>query len=505
MSNASWVTIRRADNALEISWRRGEALPDELRRYLAAPMTYTHLKHRRGLERYDPATGEKLPPVALEDRALYAVNRQGHLLTGAGYLPRIQEMLTRLGIEVRIGDQRRPPSHPEAYTPNIDNMLRYLTPRDKQLELFSTLMASECGTIWGPPGLGKSYSFLGMVTAYPLAKHAIVIPDVDNVNKTRRLLSAHLAHVGQVGGGHHVLDHRVTVYTIDSFHYYPGDADFVWADEVHRMASEEHAARLAQQLTSSRNFCFTATLTTRADNAWARIEPLFGPLIYHMTQQEAVQAGLILPTQIVWHAADFPRNPAARYKDKTARLRHGIWQHAARNELIAEIARGYGAQEQVLIMVATIEHAVRLQQYLPEFRLCYGNMTPQRLERYKLAGDLPMDFKPLTAKERETLRLRFEQGLVKKVIATDVWSTGVSFNALRILIRADGRQSATLGVQIPGRTNRLHDDSGKECGIVHDFLDKFDHGFHQDALRRKRTYAEEGHEQVVPMARRVGV
>jgi superfamily II DNA or RNA helicase len=123
-------------------------------------------------------------------------------------------------------------------------------------------------------------------------------------------------------------------------------------------------------------------------------------------------------------------------------------------------------------------------------------LTPWDRAKYAKMGLIAED-EPLTSlKRRIWLTKQFEQGKLKKVIATTVWNVGVSFNHLEVLIRADGGGSPINDVQIPGRVSRLNDK--KEYGIVHDYIDQFNSSFQNRAKSRKRTYEKHGWTQVMP-------
>ena len=109
---------------------------------------------------------------------------------------------------------------------------------------------------------------------------------------------------------------------------------------------------------------------------------------------------------------------------------------------------------------------------------------------------LPDGYEPMTVERRSALRIAFENYEVRKVIATDVWSTGVSFERLAVLVRADARGSEIMDTQAPGRVARIHQESGKEMGIVYDCRDHFDEGFRNKSQGRYRNYTKKGWEQV---------
>jgi superfamily II DNA or RNA helicase len=101
---------------------------------------------------------------------------------------------------------------------------------------------------------------------------------------------------------------------------------------------------------------------------------------------------------------------------------------------------------------------------------------------------------PLTSKDRERMEEDFEKGTLKRCVATatsgGVWSTGVDFPHLRVLIRADGQGSPILNTQIPGRISRISE--GKEVGIVIDLDDCHHDTLGRRAERRFTSYRSKG-------------
>ena len=100
------------------------------------------------------------------------------------------------------------------------------------------------------------------------------------------------------------------------------------------------------------------------------------------------------------------------------------------------------------------------------------------------------------------MRQEFEKGILKRVIATDVWGTGVDFPLLQVLIRADGRASEILDTQLPGRATRVSD--GKEYGLLVDCMDEWNDTFLRRSNSRKRNYLKKGWTMVGLGTRRLG-
>jgi len=134
--------------------------------------------------------------------------------------------------------------------------------------------------------------------------------------------------------------------------------------------------------------------------------------------------------------------------------------------------------------------------------MCYDKMDGDMHTSLIKKGMLDMeDEPPMTPAARDQMSRDFVAGTLKKVIATDVWSTGVDFPQLSVLIRADARASEIMDIQAPGRVVRRHDASGKAHGLVIDCMDYFDGAFLRRSMERKKTYMKQGWE--MPNKKRV--
>jgi superfamily II DNA or RNA helicase len=267
----------------------------------------------------------------------------------------------------------------------------------------------------------------------------------------------------------------------------------------HQLMAPTYSAQLAGIYRKSRNFGFSATPYSRMDGAHARLEALFGPCLFELSYPEAVSMGLVVPIRVRWLPVRLDHNPASG-KSGVPKKRWGIWRNEARNQMLAEAARSYADDQQTLILVETVEHLVHLWQHLKDFALMYGDMKPLEYESYVKSRMLPHDFIHMNPERRRSMRDAFERGELKKVIATDVWSTGVDFAQLAVLIRADERDSEILDQQGPGRVSRIY--AGKEYGEVVDCIDYFDKGLQAKSRSRFRSYEALEWEQDWPRGRR---
>lgn len=491
------LVIRKAANIIELSPDGKSSLPIPLRRLVEPPLTYTYQRRLFGVDKYDPLTGISRP-MQFEDRRLYKYDEKGRFCCGVGFLPKLSKILSSNGYSINILDKNPPHKRPNRYSINWEAIFENFTLRPKQDECLLSIANSEFGVVDASCGFGKTSIIAMLCLAYPNAMIDIVTKRLDLVNKTTTYLTRFLPSIGQIGGGIKQLGSRITVYSADSLHYSTGEADFLIADEAHELLTPSYSSELAKYR-YSRNYAFTATPEGRGDKADAKLESLFGPIIFSLDYAEAVKLGLVVPIRVEWLSCDYSFNPAEN-KEDVPKKRHGLWRHEARNLDIANKAREY-KDDQVLILVESIEHAIYLKAKLPEFELCYGELDIADITTYENKKLLPKGYIPLNPTKREQMRRAFEDGTLRKVIATDVWSTGVDFLSLQVLIRADARASNIMDTQAPGRVSRITDD--KQVGILIDCFDKFDKSLHQKALKRSRNYKEKKWEQVFPSKRKI--
>ncbi len=492
------VLLRKQGNLLELSLG-GQPLPHEVSETLEGQLTYTHLTAMRGQDAVDPDTGA-VRPIRSDRVPMFSYDERGRFVCSRGFEQRVIGVCRErgYGIERLILDPPHP--RPERFAYDFDRVFDRMELKARQDECLAAVIENEMGLVVAPTGFGKSYLFGAICLAFPKAKIHVVTKRRDVVKRLYRHLIRYIPNVGQVGAGKRRFE-RVTVVTADSLHRVDHtpmhEADIVLFDEVHEAMAPTYIEQLARYQ-RARMYGFTATPEGRFDNAHYRIEGLFGPRIFTMTYPEAVELKLVVPVKVEWLPVHMERNPCGDMSD-TRKERWGIWQNDYRNAKIAEKANSFAADEQTLILVRSVEHAIHLKLHLPNYRLCYDKIDEAEYRNY-VRNELldPEDEPMMTSYRRDKMQMDFEAGTLKKVIATDVWSTGVDFPQLAVLIRADARSSEIIDIQAPGRVVRKHDASGKEYGLVVDMMDHFDGTFLRRSHDRRRSYQRQGWEQNVP-------
>ena len=477
------VTVLRSGNTIVL-----DPPSKKLEAVLGPRLSYTEKVFLRGKEYYQ-AKKAKQPTVYDQTWECYTLDHKKRIATSFGFLPRIQKLLLKRGVEVEVNNLN-PHPRPEVFKPRWDR-LKDEDFRFKQPEALKLIFEHECGRIDCPPGWGKSYVIGCAARALPKAKIAVITRRVEVMQQ--RIypdLCGMLPDVGIVGGGMKKKGRRVMCYTSGSIHHADGDEDIVFFDEGHEAAADDCAYKMAK-FERARMWAFSATWGMRLDNKDMRCEAMFGPVRLKVTYQEAVEHDMIVPIVVQLSDVIMDVDPCGGL-DGVDKERYGIWANEYRNQIIARDAHTYDDDVQCLITVKTLEHALNLKKLLPEYELVYNpdSQQPSDWKWFKKEGLIPDGFKILSGERREKLRNRFERGKLKKVIATPVWNIGVDMKHLQVVLRADAGGSPINDTQIPGRGSRIIQigNSKKLCAVVHDYLDQFNSGFERKADGRVKSY-----------------
>jgi len=426
--------------------------------------------------------------------ALYALDDQNRIVCQVGWLDAICRLLNKHGYAVDLCDKSSPLPRPDCYEEDWEGLERNFQFRPAQKECIVAISERISkrlgGVVEAPTAFGKTKVISMICTLYPKAKIDVVTSGLELIHDLRRHLLTVTPEVGVIGGGGKD-ERRITVVSDKSMAYSNFEADIVLVDEVHKMMTDRSAGLLSRYKHACM-FGFTATKETRIDNAHRRMEGIFGPTIFKIDWKKAVELGLIVPVQVIWIPVNLGTLVSRYYESVIRRKRFGYWRNLERNQAIAKVARAFYQEGfQTLILVETVEHLLYLHELLPEFAICYGSLelSGRKLEMFRRRG-LLKDVHPLTQRDRMQLKARFEQQDLMGAIATPIWTHGVSFDALQVLIRADGGDSMTNNYQWPGRVTRIDPKTGKSYGIVVDFEDLFDPWALARSRRRRQAYAK---------------
>lgn len=420
---------------------------------------YLHRKQER-----QPGMAPRMISVPTD---LYAVEN-GWMYFPCGLQERCMSVLAKAGYSPELLDNRK--KLPAASTGKLTGL------RPGQLPVLEAIAAADMGIVDALTGFGKGVVIEKVVEMYPRQTHLVITKSKSVCNQLYQRLSKRFPKAGVWSSDKH-LDGNPLVSTsgsvagLDLTKY-----DVVQLDEVHELLIpsflEHYGAFSGCKLIS-----YSASPDQRLDNTALAMEAYFGTKICKVDYEDGVDLGLVVPIE-VWKVdwGCTPIDAIGRYKNDVRKMRMGYWGNLARNTAISRVVyeevpkRLQEKDPQILILVDKIEHALELKKLMPDFEVVYGNMDADSAEYFKNRGLL--EGSPLTKKEVEKIREKFSSGDIKRAIATGIWSTGVDFPQLSVIIRADGGASPIKDIQMPGRVCRLA--SNKDKGILVDFADTFD-------------------------------
>ena len=407
----------------------------------------------------------------------------------SGFGPYLIERLNdRFPGQVVVHDRR--PSGLEK--PDMD-FLRLVKWRPGQKEVLASILAYRGGQIICDVGFGKTYIINKLARAFPQAKIVVTVPYKQVALEIWEELREDLPGVGILGGGKR-REGRVTVAVSHSLKHADRDANLVLADEAHRLLTPTFVRQL-MRFTRAKMFAFTATPEGRSDNRDRYLEAIFGPVRANVSYQEAVDYGNVVPLEVV--AYDVPDGPAvAGEKDDVKRKRLGLWRNDRRNQIIAQAVRAQfeelGENTQLLITVEATEHAYRLAHLLQGFTVVHDTIDGDLRRRLEREGILKPGADLCTGKKVVEYKKKFSKGEIRHAIATSVWSVGVNFWDLQVLVRADGSPSMINNGQVPGRLSRHGRTVEKRSARVVDFCDSWDRVMAGRWKKRLAVYKDKG-------------
>jgi superfamily II DNA or RNA helicase len=467
----------------------------KVQQLLCDTLRYTRRKALMTKYERDQAGGKHIELIDVACYDLRVIGKELQLIANSGFIPRVCAALDKAKITYEISDVQGV-NKTKVFEPVWSNVENFDF-RPGQKDVLEALTVQDRGRVWWATGTGKSYIIPLICKLYPKAnivvttKHKVVLEDI------YKNLSMHLPSVGIYHSGRKVLDKRVMCYSAGCLqHANTQHTNILIADEVHELATDAMFEKLAQ-FNNARMYGLSANVDDRFDGADFELEGIFGPVIAKLTYQEGVANGMIVPIEVHWKNVILDSNPAANLEG-VAKLRNGIWRNRQRNARIARDAQSF-ADAQVLITVKTFEHACHLKALLPDFTLVYAvDDREADIDKYIKWKLITADEPKMSIDRLERLKTMFEQGKLRKVIATTVWNRGVNFKELQVLIRADAGSSALDDTQIPGRLSRTTDKIDKQYGILIDYLDQFDDGFRRKASSRLADYTAHGWKMVMP-------
>ena len=363
-----------------------------------------------------------------------------------GLWHRVIELLKKLNIPYQTYDIRLPYPEPKL---QLMNGFRF---SQKQL-LTDFLNQRMSGILEAPTRYGKSHLILNMLRAYSGIPTVVTAPGEDLLGQLHKFLQAHLIGrdvkiIYSGRGSAKFSGDDVTVCSMDSLHKCDhGKIKLVIADEIQSLVTD---ARLDEFLkfNTARILGVSATAGGRFDNRDILIEGVIGPILARRTFQEAVAEGAICQIVVIVMHIPLTRDQVRRMPQRNKMMNNILWMNPNVAHWVGQLCERFiPADWQTLCFVKHEKPAEFLQEFIPGSEIAMA--------------------KRLNKKEREAMMDKMASGELKRSIASDIYSQGVTFSDLRAMINVSGGGKYFGSVQKPGRLAETR--PGKKAGILFEF------------------------------------
>ena len=470
------TTLHFGNGFLRVEPAFPAALPKKLR-YWRRTLGWSEAQMRR------VATGEYQDLCSVKTWIDDQQRLNQELMTMPGFMFRVKQILRDEGWSYRVIDERTP-------MPKPDLVRACQGLRDYQVPMAWTAIMSGGGIVAAATGIGKGRIMKAIADAYthedlqargtPLT--VIAAPDQDITAKNFKEMKELLPHreVGLVMAGYNNFSDDIQVITLDSLHRInPDEVGILIVDEVHTAASDKRTDDLLKMRNAAR-WGVSATPTGRFDGRDLVTEGLFGPVIYQYSFADGVRDGALVPITVYWVKSPEPTIGIERYEKfrmRTAKLRHGLTNNEARNQLVGEIVSRIDPVHQTLCILQYLGHMNALRPHCGDgVEIVHADSDPKKFAGLK-------NLYPVSSKERRAIYGRMESGAISKILSTYVYKQGVNFPLLEIVVNAGGGGSEIVAKQIPGRESRRVGSKDRS------FLVDFWHPWDTEQDKRKRTVA----------------
>ena len=251
-----------------------------------------------------------------------------------------------------------------------------------------------------------------------------------------------------------------------------GDDQLIFVDETHRVGAPTWLAAV-MSIDAFYRFGLTGT-AFRNDGGtmllWAYSGRKFGEISSKQLQEE----GFLAESIVYFVDVDKPKNltPSMTYAEA---YRVGVVENIYRNKLIAEIVATH-KNRSILVVVERIEQGEKIEQLLKDLGI----------DCVYVSG---------TSKNRKEIKLDFESGKIRVLIATRIYNESADVPIIEVLINGAGGCSGIAVLQRIGRALRLKE--GKDKALIYDFYDDFNWRLREHSLIRMRYIKREKHRLVV--------
>lgn len=369
--------------------------------------------------------------------------------------------------------------------PKLENMHGFrFNQKEKTEEL---LRADRSGIFHAPTRYGKSVVITNIINAFPDVKTVVLAPGVDLLPQLMDTIKKYCPErdvTGIFSGSKtQYMSNDITVCSMDSMHKLDKDSvKLVLIDEPHAVVTESRGYQLAE-FHNARILGFGATIEGRFDNADKLIEGLIGPVLTSTTFSDCVKLGALCPIHA--HLIKIPFKPVYAKQRNTA-YNKLVFQNSNFHKIVGNLCNSIIPKDfQTLCFINNQKEAEALKPFINDSYIAMDKLFKNKKERQEIFKDLKED-------------------KLKRVLCSNIYSTGVTIDNIRCVINCDGGGGSILSVQKPGRLAEIKPN--KVAGYMIDFIFEPEEEYKEsikgfademvvrDCWSRYKTYKEKGYD-----------
>jgi len=325
--------------------------------------------------------------------------------------------------------------------------------RFKQRELLEEALSKDCsGLIGAPTRYGKSTLIVNTCRAYPTLRTVILIPGADLLKQSKDDFTAALPgrEVVCIGTGSRTKfqGKDITICSMDSMHKLDHqDTQLILIDEPHALVTDSRLEEF-MKFSRARKLGFGATLDGRFDKKDPLIVGAIGPILVNRTFLEGVAEGAICPLVIILMAIKVTADDMHRYGSREKAYDNLLYLSPQLQKFAGWCCdRLVAPDKQLLVFVKYEKQALWISE---------GIKSPHLVAVAQL----------MKKKVRQDALKGMKENTIKRCVSTDIYSTGVTFSDLAIVLNFGGGGGNVTAIQKPGRLAEIR--PGKKWGVMLD-------------------------------------
>lgn len=264
----------------------------------------------------------------------------------------------------------------------------------------------------------------------------------------------------------------------------PKDVQLLVIDEAHAAATPKRIAQIFLQPQLKRIYGLSGTLELRTDGGDRLLEAVCGPIFTTGEHEKFEKTKRVAPAEI--HVYEFtgtgeylpnPTVPTEEPEEGYGIQQTWVENHRGRHQFAAELALYLPRDQTKVFFTPHIIHAVRIQKAILHEAKRRGITFQDGEEPILLHAQTKKEGRNkaffISKEEQEARVILLKHGILKLVICTDFFSTGVDTNMIDHIVDVSGQKALITSIQRSGRGGRprVNEDGSEKINKIHILLD----------------------------------